>query len=1514
MPVDINYIKAEGEAIGLVGNDLTKFILKEKELIQEGEREERLARRQTQQDQRKAEDREHELRLLSIERDEREQDKVREHELKLLAAQNASVQAPSGVVFAPPPKLPTFRDGDEIDAYLGRFVIFAKNYNWDPSTWGVNLGTLLTGKALTVYNRLSETDSKNFEIVRDALLVAYDLTEEGFRRKFRKAVAEKSETSVQFIARLESYFDRWVGTSGTEPTYDGLKNLILQEQFLNVCNPEVVQFVRQQPNKTGVEVAKLADLYRESQSYYNQSSKNISQSNLSLRKAPNQLTNVSSVRSSGPTSRPNSGPSSNYNRCWRCGLLGHRQTDCRVNFNKGRSQPVKSALAEIDNSKDSSQASVPIDSSVCLVSKSEHCSSGDSCCCVSREGIVTRCGRVMSVSCLSSVHQVVPSMPLAKGRVGKKLVTVLRDSGCSGIVVKTDLVKASEFTGEFRTCVLMDGTCRRAPVAEIFVETPYYSGLVTAVCMKSPVYDLIIGNIVGAREPSNPDVVISKPNTPGLDSGSGSAGGGMNPLDTLGHGVELAQAVQTRAQVKAQDKPVRPMIVPEFKTFSSPVTCDVLREAQVSDPSLKGACNDVESGRVSFTGSDNTACYIKQQGVLYREFRSPRVEQGREINQLVVPTKFRSEVLSLGHDSIMGGHLGSKKTLDKILTQFYWPGIHGDVARYCQSCDVCQRTTPRGNITKVPLGSMPLIDTPFKRVAVDLIGPIRPISGRGYQYILTLVDYATRYPEAVPLKRITSEVVAETLVGIYSRVGVPQEILSDMGTQFIAEIMKEVNRLLSVKQLVTSPYHPACNGLCERFNGTLKRMLKRMCSERPNDWDRFIGPLLFAYREAPQASMGFSPFELLYGRTVRGPMAILRELWTKDSVSDEVNTTYQYVVDLRERLEGTCKLAREELSKAQGRYKLYYDKKAKQRVFPIGGQVLLLLPTSNDKLLMQWQGPYTVKERVGTMDYRIEKNGKLKIYHANMLKHYESRKLEDSENSQTSGVMQLVCVGLIDGQDVEPWTDDPNYRDCELVDTAPTQGEETIADVHVCEGLNSEQMKTVKQLLQQYSKTITDKPGRSKVGCHDIKLTSDQPVKSRPYKLPFAMIDKVGIEIQKMLDMGIIEPSDSPYSSPIVLIQKKDKSLRFCVDYRKLNRITVFDSEPMPNPEELFAQLSRGKYFSKLDLTKGFWQVPLTTEAREKTAFLTSQGLYRFNYMPFGLVNSPASFSRMMRKVLEGMAGKLVNLIDDILIYSVTWEEHIETIQEVLARLEESGLTARPSKCYFGFPELEFLGHQVGGGELSTVLGKVQALVAAPRPVTVTQVRSFLGLAGYYRKFVPNFATIAAPLTDLTKKGLPKNVIWGEPQQRAFTSLKSALSVKPILKLPNFDKLFVIRSDASKCGLGTVLLQYYGDQAFPVAFASKKLLKREVNYSVIEKECMAIIWGIQKFQQYLYGREFVIETDAQPLLYLNRAKTDNPRLMRWAMFLQSLRYRIVAIKGTQNIGADYMSRILYTES
>ena len=748
---------------------------------------------------------------------------------------------------------------------------------------------------------------------------------------------------------------------------------------------------------------------------------------------------------------------------------------------------------------------------------------------------------------------------------------------------------------------------------------------------------------------------------------------------------------------------------------------------------------------------------------------------------------------------------------------------------------------------------------------------------------MTMVDFATRHPEAVPLKNIDTETVAEALVDIFSRLGVPEEILSDLGAQFVSECMKEVARLLSIKQLTTTPYHPMCNSLTEKFNGTMKSMLKRLCSEQPRQWHRYINPLLFAYREVPQESTGFSPFELLYGRAVRGPMFILKELWTKELEEPEVKNSYQYVFELREKLEDTLKLAHSELQKAQHKGKHNYDRKAKVRRFAQGDKVLI----------------------VGLNDYKVCVKGKERVYHVNLLKKYFER--EDSVPVGAVAVevnADISKSGLAksEAEEVDP------VDGVDFLEIGGYVAKESIKDVVTGDNLTEEQRAEFIDLASQFQSLFTEAPGTTSLAQHHIKLTSDQPVRSRPYPVPYSLRVSLKKDITDMMTMGVIRESSSQYASPVVVVKKKDNTNRVCVDYRKLNKLTVFDPEPMPTAEHLFQKLNGDKYFTRIDLSKGYWQISIPEDDIPKTAFVTPDGSYEFLKMPFGMINSAATLKRAMKKLLHGL-DNVEFYWDDILVHTRTWEEHIKVLQELFTRLLAAGMTIRPTKCLFGVNTVDFLGHRLEEGLIGLHEDNVAKIRDAPRSTTKKQIRSFMGLAGYYRDFIPNFAALAAPLSDLTCKGQPNKVEWGEAQEKAYQSIKALLTKEPILRLPDPGETNFLRTDASDSGIGAVLMQEHDGKLFPVCYGSKKLSSAERNYSTIEKECLAIVWGFKRFHLYLYGVPFVLQTDHEPLKYMNSAKFANGRLILWAMFLLSYNFRVEAIKGSENVGADYLNRV-----
>ena len=633
----------------------------------------------------------------------------------------------------------------------------------------------------------------------------------------------------------------------------------------------------------------------------------------------------------------------------------------------------------------------------------------------------------------------------------------------------------------------------------------------------------------------------------------------------------------------------------------------------------------------------------------------------------------------------------------------------------------------------------------------------------------------------------------------------------------------------------------------------------------------------------------------------------------------------------------SCELTMQNSSAASQRKK-YYDKKTQDRKFSVGEEVLVLLPSSSNKLLSSWLGPFPIT-KVFHPDYRVLVKGKEKVFHANMLKRYVRR--EEAADVAVGGSKCVQSVG-----DFVPWNEISPLLD-EVVMSVPKVPSTSSGDFHAVESvcsagviqdhgedvsiptlsvpvstsipdedvscvqfdaaLSEVQLDELKAVFQAHADILTTRPGVFSGNLMlEIPLTSDVPIRRKMYNLPFSSKEVVEKEIQVMLDLEIIEPSKSPYSSPVVLV-RKDGSCRFCIDFRGLNKITVFDAEPIPNVDDLFVRLAHSRFFTKIDLAKGYWQILVLPEDRPKTAFAT-QGLFQFIRMPFGLVSAPAVFARMMRML--HLADLSAENFFDILVHSASWSDHLHHVRNVLDRLKSYGLTARPSKILAGFQSLEFLGHVVGSGVLRPDESKTEKILQVSTPTTKKQVRSLLGLLSFYRRYIPGFASVAAPLTDLTKESgrSCRSIHWTPDCASALQEIQDILSRKPVLLLPRLDLPFVLQTDASSTGLGAVLLQEFEDSLHPVCFASRKLLDREKRYSTIERECLAIIWAVHKFVRFLWGVRFVLQTDHRPLTYLGTSNFKNSRIMRWALSLQEFSFEVLPVSSQANVFADLLSR------
>ena len=429
---------------------------------------------------------------------------------------------------------------------------------------------------------------------------------------------------------------------------------------------------------------------------------------------------------------------------------------------------------------------------------------------------------------------------------------------------------------------------------------------------------------------------------------------------------------------------------------------------------------------------------------------------------------------------------------------------------------------------------------------------------------------------------------------------------------------------------------------------------------------------------------------------------------------------------------------------------------------------------------------------------------------------------------------------------------------------------------------------------------------------HVIETGGQAPIAQRPYRIPQSRRQALKAEIDTMLDEGIIRPSVSPWASPVVIVEKKDGSLRFCCDYRRLNSVSQFDPYPLPLISETLDALGNAKHFSSLDLASGYWQVPLDEKSIAKSAFVIPGGKYEWTRMPFGLAGSPSTFQRLMDVLLSGLLYEVCLVyLDDIIIYSSTVEEHLERLKLVLNKLREANLKLKPSKCKFFRKELKYLGHVVSRDGMAMDPEKLRAVKDYPRPQNVKDVRAFLGLTGFYRRFIDRYADKAKALTQLQKKGIEFK--WTLEADAAFQELKKALVTGPILKYPDFNRPFLVATDASNVGIGSVLAQVHNGQEFPVSYNSRQLSSAEQNYSAIERELLAVVHAVRVYRPYLYGRKFTLITDHRPLKWLMSLKDPSSRLARWSVLLQDYQYEVIHRPGRKNSNVDALSRIKLPE-
>lgn len=464
--------------------------------------------------------------------------------------------------------------------------------------------------------------------------------------------------------------------------------------------------------------------------------------------------------------------------------------------------------------------------------------------------------------------------------------------------------------------------------------------------------------------------------------------------------------------------------------------------------------------------------------------------------------------------------------------------------------------------------------------------------------------------------------------------------------------------------------------------------------------------------------------------------------------------------------------------------------------------------------------------------------------------------------------------------------------------------------VRVGDNIENFQREKLTQLLNKYNHCFAS--SLSELGCTNItemtiELNSKQPVVYRPYRLSHKERGDVREMVNEMLEAGIVRDSVSEYASPIILVRKKDGKMRMCIDYRMLNSLTVKERYPMPNIEDEIARLSGQAYFITLDLTSGYYQVPISEQSRPLTSFVTPDGQYEFNRMPFGLANAPAIFQRMMNKVLgSARYNGATAYIDDVLIYGKDVEECLSRLETVLQLIEGANLTLNLSKCEFLRDKINYLGYEISAAGVRPGTKKIECVVDFPRPTDLHTVRQFLGLVSYFRKFIKNFAMLAHPLTKL----LAKDATWTWAESEAFQTLKNRLITRPVLAIYDPAAETQLHTDASKLGVGGVLLQRSrsSDPFRPVAFYSRKTSPEEKCFHAYELETLAVICSLKKFRVYLLGLEFKIITDCSALRSTFSKRDILPRVARWWLLMQEFQCSIEYRPGKSMSHVDALSR------
>ena len=978
-----NLIKM-GRELGYSGEQLQTFVKEEKAEIRQREKEQREREREEKEREReeKEREREREEKEREREREEKEREREREREeierereregkerereerrlkreaeeqerqaqlqlakinaeIEISRANKSTTKNASHEFLPKVPKMAPFSEskGDTMDAFIFRFQMLVKSYDWSDDTKVLALSNLLTGDSLRVLQTLS-LEQQNYNYLKQALLKKFLCTAADYNNKFRNAIPLTSEDADAFISRLEMVFERWVELSEIEKgNYEQLRDLILRDQIYSSLHSDIVMFLKERSPKSVKEIRSLAEKYRTAHPSKPLAKDHSILANVVVSKTNGRKQDETKEQENRQSRRDKwhhqhiDGP-----RAQSCGPPRFRENSWTAprqmhQWHQSTSQRGYRVNRRRDSYSYNSQRGF---------SRGPYRSYNDR----NYKPANREYASSSSIMTSSPGSRKSGNLNLFPGSVNNIACSLLRDTGCPTVGIKSSFIKPEDYTGETTTWVMFDGSECTLPTAHAHIDTPFFKGNVIALVVSSPVADIILGNIIGIN-----------------DSTANENNVGRHEREPDSSREQKFVNVITRAQKKLdeninnRDTHTHSQLE---KSHDSVINLDSLGKLDKHTFRIEQECDrplDLLRGK----GAREDSYYFKEC-LLYRQ-----AKKDNGTDQLVVPCSLRELIMKCCHDIPIAGHMGIGATKKRVCSRFSWPGVMQDIIRFVKSCITCQKHCNK--LPRLPVQQADIVDRPFDKVAIDIVGPLT-VTDNKCRYILTLIDTATRWPEAVPLREIRTTDVASALFNIFSRLGLPKQILSDNGQQLVSKAMSEVIEMMGIERKLSTPYHAQSNGMVDRFNGTLKNMLQKLTVDKPNSWDKLIPAVLFAFREIPNTTTGYPPFTLMYGRQVRGPADIIADICSgSDNIVEEYTFVHDYANQLHKDITKACEIAAENARTKLAEYRETRSSHTRYREFSKGDKVLILLPQNSNDLFMRYQGPYSIQKVANDNNY-----------------------------------------------------------------------------------------------------------------------------------------------------------------------------------------------------------------------------------------------------------------------------------------------------------------------------------------------------------------------------------------------------------------------------------------------------------------------------------------------------------------------------------------------------------------